>query len=486
MSRISYLKHPKGLYLLFFTEFWERFGFYTLQTIIILYMTKGLMFSDDKAYLLYGAFSALLYLTPVVGGYLADRILGFRHSIYVGGVLFVLGYILTALPQHSYFYLGLSAVIMANGFFKPSVSSIVGELYEPNDLRRESGYTIFYMGINVGSLIPPLITGALVAHFGWHWGFLLAAIGMGGGIVNFFLGQKRLGKAGDVPANSPLRKNSTLRKIFYPLLFLAIFFVIFLMHFIFYFPRQADVLLVVATGIIIFSIMNLWLKENPNQQRKMIACNILIAIATVFWAFYSQMFTSLMLFADRNMSKQFLGLTIDAEFTQFFNSFFILVLSPLLSWFWIWLDRKKNNPSTPMKFSLGVLFLSFSFIFLSGAVAFFSHKDLISPWWIVMSYCLLTIGELLLSPIGLAMITRLSPQHLVGMMMGVWFLSQSIGFVMGSLFSMLAAVPKDVSIEISMSIYAHAFGVFGLISMIVAMASMLLVPLLKRLIHDPN
>lgn len=198
-------KQPRGLYLLFFTELWERFGFYTLQTIIILYMTKGLQLSDTNAYLLYGTFTSMLYLTPVVGGYLADRYLGFQRAIIVGGILLTVGYLLTAIPNDQFFFLGLSVIIVANGLFKPNVSSIVGELYRQGDPRRDGGFTLFYMGMNLGSLIPPLITGWIVATYGWHAGFLLAAFGMFIGLIAFLVGRRRLRSSGVMPATSPLR-----------------------------------------------------------------------------------------------------------------------------------------------------------------------------------------------------------------------------------------------------------------------------------------
>lgn len=474
--------HPKGLFLLFFTELWERFGFYTLQTIIVLYMTQSLLYSDEKTYLLYGAFGSLIYFTPVLGGYLADRFLGFRQSIAIGGILFIIGYVLTAVPNEKTFFIGLSTLIIANGFFKPSVSSIVGALYQKDDPRRDSGFTLFYMGINIGSIIPPLITGFLVAHFGWHWGFLLAAIGMSIGMAIFYFGKKRLGAAGAIPLISPILKNQFNKWAFYLLLGPAILIAIFLFHLIFYFPKEADLFLIAATVLIVLNVVRLMFKEQPEQRCKMQACLILMLTALFFWAIYSQTFTSLMLYADRNMGKQMLGIPIDAEFTQFFNGFFIIVLSPVLSWFWVRLDRRRANPSIPMKFSIGILWVAIGFLFLGGATAFFGDGGITSPWWLAGSYFCQTIGELLLSPIGLAMITRLSPPNLVGMMMGVWFLMSSTGFLIGSFLATWADVPKDVTPEVSALIYSHAFTLYGVLSMVLALGSFLLVPYLKKLI----
>lgn len=480
---MSHEKQPKGLYVLCLTELWERFGFYTMQTILVLYMSKALLYPDKQAYLLYGAFSAMLFITPVIGGFLADRFMGFQKAILLGGILFVVGYALTAFPGQKLFYIGLSLVIVANGFFKPNVSSIVGDLYGANDARRDGGFTLFYMGINLGSLIPPLFTGAVVTHWGWHWGFLFAAFGLILGLAFFLGGRERLGTCGAVPHGSPLLKGFKDKARFYTLLWLGIIIAVALLHLIFVFPNQTNHILVIATILIILAVLYFMLKEHKIQRNKMIACLILILISVGFWSLYNQTFTSLMLFADRNMSKAFLGLTIDAEFTQFFNPFFIVVLSPILSKLWIMLERKGGNPSTPAKFSLGIVFMAIGFLFLGAGAKYFGYDGMTNPWWLVISYLLQTIGELLLSPIGLAMITRLSPKHLTGMMMGVWFLTQSAAFAIGGELATISDVPEKLSSALSLPIYAHAFIVYGVISAILAVVSFILVPFLNRLIR---
>ncbi len=481
MERIG---QPRGLYLLFFTELWERFGFYTLQTIIILYMTKALFMTDNRAYLLYGTFSSMLYLTPVIGGYLADRYLGYQRAILIGGVLLTVGYLLTAIPTPHFFFLGLSVIIVANGFFKPNVSCMVGDLYRANDPRRDGGFTLFYMGINIGSLIPPLITGAIVFHIGWHAGFLLAALGMFIGLITFLIGRRRLRSCGGLPLLSPLHERGDA-VTFYALLSVGIIAAVALMVFLFRFPAETDVVLGFSALLTLGVVLYFLLKERPSQRNKMVACLILILISIGFWALYNQTFTSLMLFADRNMSHQFLGITIDAEFTQFFNPFFIILLSPVLSRLWIALDRKKANPSTPMKFSIGIVLMSLGFLLLGVGGRYFGQMGETSPWWLIGSYFLQTIGELLLSPIGLAMITTLSPKHLVGMMMGVWFLTQSAAFAIGGGLATFASVPAETSSVVSLEVYSHAFFVYGFVSLCLAIVSFMLVPYLKRLIHGP-
>jgi POT family proton-dependent oligopeptide transporter len=478
-------KQPRGLYLLFFTELWERFGFYTLQTIIILYMTKVLLMTDTKGYLLYGTFASMLYLAPVLGGYLADKYLGFQRAIIMGGVLFTIGYLIIALPGTKFFFLGLSVIIVANGLFKPNVSSIVGDLYRPNDPRRDGGFTLFYMGINLGSLFPPLFAGYLVTHYGWHSGFLVAACGMAIGLVTFIVGRSRLRSSGIMPPLSPLHDQGK-RLSFYALFFIGILGAIVGLLFLFHFPGETALLLAIASILILMVVIYYLLKESKAQRNKMIACLVLILISVGFWAVYSQTFTSLILYADRNMVHTFLGFTIDAQFTQFFNPFFIVLFSPLLSRLWIVLSRKKQNPSIPLKFSFGVLFIALGFFLLGLGGVYFGQNGQTSPYWLTGSYLFQTIGELLLSPIGLSMITVLSPKHLVGLMMGVWFLTLSAAFAIGGGLATLASVPVKTSPEASLAIYDRAFLIYGALALVLAVISFALVPYLKRLIHGPD
>ncbi|HSX26587.1 MAG TPA: oligopeptide:H+ symporter [Chlamydiales bacterium] len=476
-------KQPKGLYPLFFTELWERFGFYTVQTILVLYISKGLHYADGAAYLLYGAFSSMLYLTPVMGGYIADRYIGFRQAIAIGAILLIIGYAVMAIPNEQALFLGLTIVIIGNGFFKPNVSGIVGELYTPDDPRRDGGFTLFYMGINIGSLLPPIFIGALVAAYTWGSGFLLASLGMVISLITFLIYRKNLGDAGTVPGISSLHRQ---KAGFYLLLLVGIVIAAALFQLVLLYPRWGTLVLIIASLFVIAGVLFYLFKENPEQRKKLTACLILTLISVGFWALYNQTFTSLMLFADRNMTKDFLGFTIDAEFTQFFNPFFIILFSPLLSWLWVRLDEKGMNPSTPAKFGLGVLFMSLGFLFLSGGVLFFSQNGMSSPWWLVISYLIQTLGELFLSPIGLAMVTRLSPRHLVGMMMGVWFLTNSAAFAIGGELAALSDVPKDTPGAVSLEIYGHAFFIYGIISLILTLLSFALVPYLKKLIHGTS
>jgi len=256
--------------------------------------------------------------------------------------------------------------------------------------------------------------------------------------------------------------------------------------FLFRFPAETNLILALASLGILIAVIYFLLKEKRSQRNKMIACLVLILISVGFWAIYNQTYTSLMLYADRNMNKEFLGFTIDAEFTQFFNPFFIVLFSPILSQLWISLHKKNSNPSTPTKFSFGVLFMAIGFFFLGLGGVYFSKSGETSSYWLMGSYLLQTIGELLLSPIGLSMITTLSPKHLVGMMMGVWFLTQAAAFAIGGGLATLASVPADTPTLVALGIYDKAFFIYGGLSLALAILSFILIPYLKRLIHGTD
>jgi POT family proton-dependent oligopeptide transporter len=305
-------------------------------------------------------------------------------------------------------------------------------------------------------------------------------------LLTFLIGKRQLGKIGEMPAISLLYRSKAVQVAFYLVMAVVICLLIVLFQILFHYPKEADLILIFASLAILLAVLFFLFKEPAQQRKKLIACLILILISVGFWAFYNQTYTSLMLFADRNMSKQFLGITIDAEFTQFFNPFFIILLSPILSRLWVRLDAKGEDPSTPMKFSLGILFMAIGFLILGAGTRYFSVDGEASPWWLVTSYFLETIGELLLSPIGLAMVTKLSPRHLVGMMMGVWFLTQSAAFAIGGSLATLSDVPKGVGGSMSLMIYTHAFLVYGVVSLAIAALSFALVPYLKRLIGTPH
>lgn len=480
-------KQPQGLYWLFSTELWERFGFYTIQAILILYMTKAQGYPDTKANLIYATYSALLYLTPVIGGYLADRFFGFQRSIILGGIFSTIGYTMATLPGEKTFFLGLSILICANGLFKPNVSSIVGDLYDANDPRRDGGFTIFYMGINIGALIPPLIAEPIAHHFGWHAGFSLAALGMLIGLIIFFIAQKRLTFAGKIPAHSPLLQKGAARIRFECIFYIGLIAAVGACLVAFRFPAATTLLVEISALIVAGALIILIRKESPTDRRKILASLVLTAISVGFWALYNQTFTSLTLFADRNMVPTFLGIHVNASTMQFFNPLFIILFSPLLSLLWIRLSHRQLNPSIPTKFAVGIMFLTLGFLILPVAARFFGEQGLVPSAWLVYSYLLQTLGELLISPVGLSMITVLVPKRLVGMMMGVWLFAQAAAFAIAGYLANLAAIPDSITNRIeSLHIYNHAFILFGIFSLVLAAISFALLPVLRRLIAAPS
>ena len=362
-------QHPRGLYLLCFTELWERFGLYTVQAFLILYMTQALHMNDAQANLQYALFATLLYIAPVAGGYLADRYLGFQRAINWGGLLLIVAYLLCATSNSTVFFVGLSLLICAGGLFKPNVSAIVGELYPTHDARKDGAFTLFYMGINIGALFPPLIAGTLVIQYGWHSGFLLAAVGMLLGQLIFMLGKKHLGDAGRYPKKAD--HSAPLKFSFYCLFSLGLAFSIALCYLLLQYPSIINIAMGIATIGILFSVLVTLLKRTSEERKSMLACLILTAISVGFWSLYNQTFTSLTLFADRNMQHHLFGFAFDAEASQFFNPLFIITISPFLSRLWINLDTRKLNPSAQSKFFLGTLFYGTRYFAIGLCISFF-------------------------------------------------------------------------------------------------------------------
>ena len=479
-------KQPKGLKVLFMTELWERFAFYAVQTLLILFMSEKLHFSDTRAFILFGAYSALVYLSPVIGGYLADKYFGFQQMIVSGGWLFVIGYLVLSLPYSWAFYLGLSLNIVANGLFKPNVTSILGELYRgPEDHRRDPGYTWFYMGMNIGALLPPLFLGVVVVFVNWSAGFLTAAIGMFLSMVFYYVGRRQLNHAGAIPKESILHRPHKKKRVLW-IFFIGIIVSVVVVDVLLRFTLEVNYFVIIVSIVFLLMVIYFLFQEKGKERMRMAAALILTVISAGFWIFYTQGSTSLILFAKRNMGKHFLGLPIDPEGTLFFNPFFIIIFSPLFSKLWTVLSRKKKDWSTPIKFAWGVFFMAFGYLVLGLGCRFFGNEALVSPWWVAISYLFQAIGELLLSPVGLAMITALSPHKHIGIMMGVWFLIQAAASAIGGRLATFATVLPHFTIEESLKIYSRAFLLFFWLCFVLSIIAFIFVPLLNRMIHQKN
>lgn len=465
MSEITAkMKHPKGLYLLFFTEMWERFSYYGMRAILILYLTKsfiegGLAIDPAYAPILYGNFTGLVYFTPLIGGWLADKYLGQRNAITIGGILMMLGqFTLFAINTHTGLYIGLFLLIIGNGFFKPNISTLVGGLYKAGDERRDSAFSIFYMGINLGALLAPLVIGVLtdnifatrgengeIVAYGYRYGFLAAGIGMLIGQILFnTFAQKYLGDLGKKPANKSILdvEDETVaeRGIM---------------------PQHAEVVKEEENKI------------TPKQSRdRVTVIFILVCFAVFFWAGFEQAGSSLSLYTDKFIDRTVFGWTVPTAFFQSVNPLFIVLLAPLFAGFWN--SNLGKKLTTPIKMGLGMVILGIGFFFMLGAVAerggdVADVAIKANIMWLIMTYLIHTIGELCLSPVGLSVVTKLSPPKLASLLMAVWLLSSFVANILGG---QLAAVVEQLG----------AGTIFLYISIFVICCGLLLILLNKKIL----
>lgn len=480
------LKQPIGLKVLFFAEFWERFGFYTIQSLLVLYLVKIYLFSDTQAYGLVSAFSALIYTTPVIGGYIADRFLGFRKAIILGAALYIAGYFLLGIPHDPYFYLALSLLIWGNGFFKSCVSSFLGTFYEENDIRRDSGFTIFYMGINVGACLSPIICTYIAIHFGWNYGFATAGVGMVIGLL-FFLynGKEHFPEKGLPPFTSTIHK-TVFSKLTQQHVFLLILLgFIALTSYLLHFQTIVNYGLIVFACLTILYIFCISFTYKGSQRKKLWALIILIVFSIVFWSLYMQTFLSLTLFIERNVNRHVFSWVIPTAMFQSINPLFIILLSPILAKLWLYLAKHKKDFSTPSKFALGILLIGLGFISLGLDMKYLSTAEMVGIAAIVWYYLLQTCGELSLSPVGLSAVTNLAPKNLSGMLMGVWFLALAGAYAIAGKIADLTAIPKNLNQAINSGlIYQHNFLYFGLLAIVASAILFALTPFLKRMINS--
>jgi POT family proton-dependent oligopeptide transporter len=473
--------HPKQLALLFFTEMWERFSFYGMRALLVLFMVHQLKYADAKANLIYGTYTALVYLMPLFGGIAADKILGYRRAIVLGGILMAAGHLILAIPTEWSFFAGMAFLISGNGFFKPNISTMVGKLYRPGDARRDGAFSIFYMGVNLGAAIGGLICGYIGQKINWHYGFGLAGIFMILGLITFIFGQKSLGEIGLVPketSGKPVGNQKQLMILIGSLVIIPLFIFLFnnytLMGKIMF---PICIIATVAMVIIAF-------QQDKIARDKMLTAIVLVAFSVLFWAFYEQGGGSLNLYTERNVNT--FGMPA-AAINNFINPFYIILLSFPFAWMWLSLSKKDKEPSTPMKFSLSFFQLGFGFfLFVVGAKLAFNGQ--VGFFWYALGYLLLTTGELCISPIGLSMITKLSPPKFTGMMMGFWFLASALGQHLAGVIGTLMAIPSEggattVSSVESLSIYSGVFMKIFYVSIGGGLVLLLLVPILKRWMH---
>jgi len=451
--------HPLGLSTLFFTEMWERFSYYGLRPLLVLFMTAavtsgGFGFERGEASAIVGIYGSLVYLASLPGGWVADRLLGLRRAIFVGAALITAGHFSIGLSYFggegtlgkSMFFLGLLLIVCGTGLLKPNISAIVGDLYPEGGSRRDAGFSIFYMGINLGAFAGQLITGALGEKVGWHAGFTAAGVGMLFGLLWYWLrAQKTLGDIGNEPTRHPdpvvqARQERTVKGVISAIgIAIAIVFILGATKMI-HLDAQAIggymTYVLVGTAAVYFGYIFIFGELNRDEVKRVAVIMVLFIFAAIFWSAFEQAPTSLNLFAADFTDRNIGGWEMPATWFQAINSFFVIALAPVFAALWLTLGRRNRDFSSPGKFSLGLFFAGLGFlmmIFAANKVVSSGGQELVSPWWLVGSYFFQTVGELCLSPVGLSSMTKLSPRKFVGQMMGIWFLASSVGTLIGGL-----------------------------------------------------
>jgi POT family proton-dependent oligopeptide transporter len=437
----GFFGHPRGLATLFFTEMWERFSYYGMRALLILYMTAsaatgnpGLGFEVGKATAIYGLYTALVYFMALPGGWIADNLWGQRKSVFVGGCIIAAGHFSMAIPILPTFFLGLGLIIIGTGLLKPNVSTMVGDLYPEGGARRDAGFSIFYMGINLGAFLGPILCGLVGEGYNWHLGFSLAGIGMVLGLIQYRLGDTHLGDAGRLTGEQ-LTEADRKAPGFYKALGVAVLVVavgavlaatgainIGLAQFATYLGYG-----IIALAVLYFAYLLTAGGHTALEKQRLVVIFWLFILAALFWSGFEQAGSSLNLFAESATDRNMLGWEMPASWLQSVNALFIIIFAPVFGFLWTWLASRQVNPSIPLKFALGLLGLAAGFFVIAWGAANATGGVLVSPSWLVATYFLHTVGELCLSPVGLSSITKLAPRNRVGQMMGVWFIATALG-----------------------------------------------------------
>ena len=473
--------HPKGLFLLFLAEMWERFSYYGMRALLIFYLVQHWMFSDSEASIIYGAYTALVYITPVVGGYLADRYLGQRKAVLFGAVLLTFGHFFMAFegsggqadPTINVFWAALALIIVGSGFLKANISVIVGQLYSRTDIRRDPAYTIFYMGINVGAATASIICGYLGQTYGWQYGFGLAGIGMLIGLIFFILGKPLLLGKGEPKDPAKLAGGKEFGIYGAGLAMVALCWAA-----IQYQELVGYVLGAFGGGLVLYVLFTAVTKLAPEERDRIFAAMFLILTSIVFWALFEQAGSSLNLFTDRHVDTA----GVNASMFQSINAIYIVLLAPLFAMLWQGLARKGAEPSTPMKFGLAVIQVGLGFLVLVWGAESAGVNVPTPVIFIFLIYLLHTTGELCLSPVGLSAMNRLSPAHMASLIMGTWFFASATGNFAAGLIA-AATGAEGVGEAAGKQVVLDVYQTVGLYAVGVGVAVMVVSPLIKKLMH---
>ena len=493
--------HPQGLFYLFFAELWERFSFYGMRALLTLYMVnvifEALSTRDYAAAAVYASYGSLVYASTVIGGKISDSILGMRASIFLGGILMALGHFVLAIENNMAFFLALAFIIVGNGFFKPNISTFVGTLYKEGDPRKDSGFTIFYMGINIGGFISPLLCGWLGQTYGWHYGFGLAGIGMLTGLLFFWSGiKKNVFGEGGKPPSMEVYERKVMGLPQHQLVRLLAFLSAPLIAFLLYSYKSlggegtafedtniVNLLFYVIGVAVIVYMASIMIKATTDERKKLFMALLITFFMTIFWGFHELHGSVITLFAARNVNLSL----INASQTNALNSMFIVILSIPISIMWTKLAKMKANPRTPYKFGMGLIFagLAFYVVSLSGGSA--DENGMVPFSYLLMLYFLISVGELFMSPVGLSKITDLSPKRIVAFMMGVWFLSSAYAFqIVGFISKQLAIESDDSNVGgfDTLHVYLDGFSLIAKYALVAGVIVLIFGPLMKKLMGN--
>ena len=443
LSEKSFFGHPLGLRTLFFTELWERMSYYGMRGLLVLYMTigvvgnPGLGWSNIEANAIYGIYAGMVYFLALPGGWLADNLLGYQKAVLYGALIIMFGHFTLAIPLEQTFILGLALVAIGTGLLKPNISSIVGQLYADNDERRDSGFTVFYMSINIGSMLGFAVCGYLGERIGWHWGFGAAGIGMLFGVLQFIFFKDNLGEAGLYPNSMSQERRQSLK--FWTISTILFFLVVVLTGMlgiwnvdpVFFAERFRDFLVVIS--FVYFGYLFFFAGLTSNEKKNVLMLLLLFVGAAAFWSGFDQSAGSLSIFTRDYVNLTFGSFQAPVSWTQFLNPLFVVMFAPFFAYLWIYLGKRNLNPNTPIKFAIGLIFMGLGFIVMLYAVEYALISAPVGVQWLLLTYLLHTFGELVLSPVGLSAFSRYSPKKYLGQMRGLWFLASSLGGVLAGL-----------------------------------------------------
>ena len=453
MTDAQWFGHPRGLSTLFFTEMWERFSYYGMRAILVLFMTNaiatgGMGLNDVTATAIYGLYTAAVYVVALPGGWVADRLLGLRRAVFWGGTVIAVGHFTLAIPHIIAFYIGLTLIVIGTGLLKPNISAIVGDLYPEGGARRDAGFSIYYMGINLGGFLGPLVCGYLGEVIDWHLGFGAAGVGMVLGLIQYSVGGKHLGTAGERPeTQEPVKRAAASRALLRALELIAGLVIVgavlqsigAIQLSLINFVDWAGLFIVSLAGLFLLYVV-LFGGLTTVEKKRVGVIAVCFLAAACFWSGFEQAGSSMNLFADRLTDRVIAGWEMPASWLQSVNGVFIILLAPLFSALWLWMGSR--NPSIPAKMGFGLIFLGVGFAVLAWGSMNATPDNPVSPSWLVVTYFFHTVGELCLSPIGLSSITRLSPARYVGQMMGIWFMGAALGnLVAGRVAGLIESLP---------------------------------------------